>query len=261
MTCRVLGAGLVGSFLGAAAGAAWATGRARRPVRVQVTLPSGTVAWAPDVGGPDEAPLLIATRCHQTPWAALHGPVLAAQNGLGQPVAVAVPFLALDRDAQGTVSSTGPAPRLVVGPVDPAWWPVLAAWRRSGVQVDEVADVRPAQWEKAILNATVGPLCLATGLSMTAVWADAELRRLTLAATDEGAAVAAAAGIVVPPGLGHRATEFFARVGAHRPSIVADAGELPWVLGHLLQTAQRHGVAIPALGIIAARVGLAQQAA
>ncbi len=31
--------------------------------------------------------------------------------------------------------------------------------------------------EKAFLNATVGPLCLATGLGMGAVWRDAGLRR------------------------------------------------------------------------------------
>jgi len=261
MNCRVLGAGLVGSFLGAAAGAAWATGRSQVAVRARVALPSGILAWAPAAGGPADAPLLVATRCHQTPWASLRGQVLAAQNGLGQPVAVVVPFLALDRDADGTVRATGAAPRLVVGPVDPVWAPVLAAWRRAGITVDEVPEVRPAQWEKAILNATVGPLCLATGLGMAAVWADAELRRLTLAATDEGAAVAAAAGIVIPPGLSGRAAEFFARVGTHRPSIVADAGELPWVLGHLVQVAQRHGVVATALTAIAARAGLAMRAA
>jgi len=261
MNCRVLGAGLVGSFLGAAAGAAWVAGRGQVAVRARVALPSGIVAWAPAVGGPAEAPLLVATRCHQTPWAALRGHVLAAQNGLGQPVAVVVPYLALDRDALGTVRTMGPAPRLVVGPVDAVWAPVLAAWRRAGIAVDEVTDVRPAQWEKAILNATVGPLCLATGLGMGEVWADAELRRLTLIATDEGAAVAAAAGIAIPPGLGGRAADFFAQVGAHRPSIVADAGELPWLLGHLMQAAQQHGVVVTALSAIAVRAGLATRAA
>jgi ketopantoate reductase len=147
---------------------------------------------------------------------------------------------------------------------------VAAAWRAAGITVEEVADIRPAQWEKTILNATVGPLCLALAAPgaasgngrhgpgdqslMAAVWSNPRLRGLCLEATREGGRIAAAAGIAIAPGLAERAESFFAAVGAHRPSVLRDPGELPWVLGHLRAAAAAAGVPIPALDAIAAQV-------
>lgn len=183
------------------------------------------------------SPALVATRVHQTHWDHLPADSLAAQNGLGQPIPVVVCFMAIDRTAAGAITSVGVTPRLVVGPVSAGWRPVLTAWRAAGLQVEEVADVLPAQWEKAILNATVGPLCRATGLSMAAVWADVALRALVLTATAEGETIAQAQGVRLVPGVVERAAEFFARVGNHQPSAVRDPGELPSILGHLLRCA------------------------
>lgn len=218
-------------------------------------VPNGVRSWQPTpitLAGAlaQKLPILVATRAHQTPWDALTGSLLAAQNGLGQTVPVATCFFALDL-VDGTVAATGPKPRLVVARPDARWRHVLAAWADAGITVEICADARPAQWEKAILNATVGPLCLATGLGMGAVWADPGLRRLVLTATDEGLAIAAASGVVVAPGLAARAAEFFAAVGTHQPSVVRDPGELPWVLGHLLRQARRHGLTTPGLARIA----------
>jgi 2-dehydropantoate 2-reductase len=255
MAFLVFGAGLVGSYLGAAGGAAWAR-RRHGPVRAAVRLPAGLRTWAPAAAAPAHAPVLIATRIHQTPWDGLPADALAAQNGIGQPGAVAVCFLALDRAADGTIASVVP-PRIVVGPLAPAWSPVLAAWRDAGLAVEQVADPAPAQWEKTILNASVGPLCLGTGLGMGAVWADPGLRALVLAATAEGARIAAAAGVAIAPGLEARAAAFFDRAGAHRPSVLADPGELPWILGALLARAAALGVAAPALAAIEARCAVA----
>jgi ketopantoate reductase len=141
--------------------------------------------------------------------------------------------MAIDRCADGTITSVGVTPRLVVGPLAAIWQPVLQAWRTAGIVVEEVADARPAQWEKTILNATVGPLCLATGKSMAEVWNDPELQQLALAATAEGEAIALNQGIHIAPHLCARAHAFFERVGCHRPSILRDPGELPSILGHL----------------------------
>jgi ketopantoate reductase len=89
---------------------------------------------------------------------------------------------------------------------------------------------------------------------MGEVWADESLRALTVAATREGVAIAAAAGVAIAPGAIDRACEFFGQVGAHRPSVLRDDGELPHVLGHILAAARRHGVSAPALGSIQERV-------
>ncbi len=257
MTCGVFGPGLVGSFLGAAAGAQWViAGTSGRPRATRVRLADGIREWSPSVVRipPDALPLLVATRVHRTPWDALPQEVLAAQNGLGQPRPVATCMFAVDLDADGILHATGPRPRVIVGPLSNAWSPVLSAWENAGILVEQVADPRAAQWEKAVLNATVGPLCLSTGLTMAAVWNDAELRRLTLTATAEGDTVARAAGVATKPGMVERAAEFFAAVGDHHPSVVRDAGELPWVLGALLSRADEWRQPVPALRRIAAMV-------
>jgi ketopantoate reductase len=197
---------------------------------------------------------LVATRVHRTPWSTLPLEVLAAQNGLGQPRPVATCVFAVDLDADGILHATGPRPRVVVGPLSAAWSPVLRAWEAAGIQVDQVADPRGAQWEKAVLNATVGPLCLATDRTMAAVWDDLALRQLTLEATAEGEALGRAAGLPLVAGMVERATAFFSVVGDHHPSVKRDAGELPWVLGALLDAADRQRATIPALRRIAALV-------
>jgi hypothetical protein len=255
----VLGPGLVGSYLGAAAGAAIAYPGPSRTIRAQrALLPAGERSWAPRLARfEDHArhhPLLVSCRAHQAPWQQLPPTALAAQNGLGQPREVITCFFALDLIADGIVAAIGPRPRIVLSRPSPAWQPVLGAWGEAGIVVEVADDARPAQWEKAILNATVGPLCLATGMGMGAVWADESLRALTIAATREGVAIAAAAGIAIAPGATDRACDFFGQVGAHRPSVLRDDGELPHVLGHLLTAARKHGVAAPALGSIQERV-------
>ncbi len=247
MTCVVFGAGLVGSFLGAAAGAPWASRRRAGRIHERVVLPRGEINWDPFGEPAAETPVLIATRCHQTLWSAFSGCHLAAQNGLGQPCAVAVCFMAIDRDTAGRILSAGPEPRVVLGRLDQVWQPVITAWRSAGIIVEEIDDVRPAQWEKAILNATLGPICLATGLSMRAAWADTELRQLVLSATDEGHRVASLAAVAIPPGLRDRTIAFFDRTGSHRPSVLADPGEIPWTLGRLRDVARQHSLPVPAL--------------
>lgn len=257
MTCGVFGPGLVGCFLGAAAGAPWViVGTSGRTRAHLVRLNERVVRWTPQVLPTPtvDLPLLVATRVHRTPWATLPTEVLAAQNGLGQPRPVATCVFAVDLDADGVLHATGPRPRVVVGPLSAAWSPVLRAWEAAGIQVDRVADPRGAQWEKAVLNATVGPLCLATGRTMAAVWDDPALRQLTLDATAEGEALGRDAGLPVAPGMVGRATAFFSAVGDHHPSVMRDAGELPWVLGALLCHADECRQPVPALRRIAALV-------
>lgn len=252
----VLGPGLVGSYLGAAAQAAFAIpGPSGRLRYRRIRLPDATRGWSPQVTDlaqlPPDCLVLVTCRTHQVPWPQLPMTALVAQNGLGQLRPVAVCFLALDVDADGSVSARGPAPRLVLARPQRSWAGVVRAWRASGIRCEVVEDVQPAQWEKAILNATVGPLCLATGLGMGAVWGDPALQRLVLDATAEGERIARACGVTVAPGLRGRAEQFFAQMRDHLPSVVRDPGELPAVLGVLLARARTHAIATPALSRIA----------
>jgi len=249
----VFGTGLVGCYLGAAAGATLAFPGTSRRLRAQrVRLPAGERHWSPVLGTSRAAsrahgPVLVACRVHQTPWQQLPSNVLLAQNGLGQRLPVMTCFFALDEIEPGVITAIGPSPRVVLEPGHRSWQPILDAWQEAGIEVSVVANARPAQWEKAIFNATVGPLCLATGLSMASVWRDEALRRLCLDATREGGQIAAACGIIIPEGLDERAQRFFSLVGAHQPSVLRDHGELPAVIGQLLSHAQSHGIAVVAL--------------
>jgi hypothetical protein len=274
----VLGPGLVGSYLGAAAGADLVGLGPHHQVRARrARLPVGERTWNPRpianpaahgvaragsghpaspiiAGELAHRPVLVACRSYQRPPWALPAQARAAQNGLGLDHPVIVCFFALDEIAPGVVAAQGPPPLVVLDAAGPLWTPVLDAWQSCGITVEIVGDVRPAQWEKTILNATVGPLCLATGLDMATVWDDPLLRRRTLEATREGETIARAAGIAMPAGITERAERFFALVGGHQPSVVRDAGELPMVLGALLAAARLHGVPCPALQGIHAHV-------
>jgi hypothetical protein len=114
MTCTVIGPGLVGCYLGAAAGSTQVVAGPRGNIRSTVVrLPSSTVTWAPRIIDqvPTNVPALITCRVHQTDWHVMPTDALAAQNGLGQPRAVAVCFFAIDID-HGVVHATGPRPRV-----------------------------------------------------------------------------------------------------------------------------------------------------
>jgi ketopantoate reductase len=261
MTCTVVGPGLVGCFLGAAAGSQQVITSARGQIRAQrVRLANGVREWEPQrvtTAQPD-IPLLITCRVHQANWAHYPTDCLVAQNGIGQPRPVAVCFFALDVD-QGVLHSTGPQPRLALQNPGKKWHSVMNAWENAGIIIEIISDIRVAQWEKVILNATVGPLCLSTGLSMAGVWQNAELQQLALEATIEGVRIAHAEGIACDQQLPARAQAFFSQVGDHRPSVVADAGELPWVLPPLLDAAHRHRINAPALERIASLVAAAKR--
>lgn len=258
MSITILGPGLVGSFLGAIAGADTAiAGPSGRVRALRAHAPGGRYRWAPrllDEIDPG-APTLVTTRSPDTPWTSLGTNCLVVQNGLGQPRPTLACFLAVDLRADGSVGWTGPRPRICLERPHASWEPTLAAWADAGIAIEVLDDAEPARWEKAILNATVGPLCLASGLGMAAVWADPELRRLSLEATAEGDAIAAAEGITLPAGLLERSEAFFSQAGGHRPSLLDDPRELHWVVDVLLEAALRHGVATPALAEIWRRCG------
>jgi hypothetical protein len=69
--------------------------------------------------------------------------------------------------------------------------------------------------------------------------------------------IAQANGISCHEDLVERADHFFAQLGDHHPSVVEDAGELPWVIQPLLDAAHHHQIAIPAIDRIAAMVAAA----
>jgi 2-dehydropantoate 2-reductase len=125
---------------------------------------------------------------------------------------------------------------------------------RSGLKVEVLPDLRPAQWSKLIFNATVNGVAALTRLPHDFHFAQegeaGQLGRVVHTLIDEGKTVARAAGIELhddPWEMNVLATQ---RGSAHFPSMLEDveAGrptEVELINGALVREAQRHGVEAP----------------
>ena len=124
----------------------------------------------------------------------------------------------------------------------------------SGLHVEALPDLLPAQWSKLIFNATVNSVAALTDLPHDwhfAARADpADLGHLVFDLIEEGKAVAAAAGIELhddPWEMNVLATQ---RGSAHYPSMLEDVQarrrtEVDLITGALVREAERHGVGAP----------------
>jgi 2-dehydropantoate 2-reductase len=125
---------------------------------------------------------------------------------------------------------------------------------QSGLRVEVLADLRPAQWSKLVFNATVNAVAALTGLPHDHHFADrdgsAALGHLVHDLVDEGKRVAEAAGIQLhddPWEMNVLATQ---RGSAHYPSMLEDVDarrptEIDLITGSLVREAERHGVPAP----------------
>lgn len=126
--------------------------------------------------------------------------------------------------------------------------------RRSGLKVEALPDLLPAQWSKLIFNATVNAVAALTGLPHDPHFAAEDrpddLGHLVHDLVDEGKKVATAAGIELhddPWEMNVLATR---RGAAHYPSMLEDVEarrptEIDLITGALVREAERHGVEAP----------------
>jgi 2-dehydropantoate 2-reductase len=124
----------------------------------------------------------------------------------------------------------------------------------SGLHVEALPDLRPAQWSKLIFNATVNSVAALTDLPHDWHFAAREhpsdLGHLVFDLIEEGKAVAVAAGIELhddPWEMNVLATQ---RGSAHYPSMLEDVQarrrtEVDLITGALVREAERHGVDAP----------------
>jgi 2-dehydropantoate 2-reductase len=124
----------------------------------------------------------------------------------------------------------------------------------SGLQVEALPDLRPAQWSKLIFNASVNPVAALTRLPHDPHFAaeaePTDLGHLVHGLVDEGKAVANAAGIGLhddPWEMNVLATQ---RGSAHYPSMLEDVEaerktEIELITGSLVREAERHDVPVP----------------
>jgi 2-dehydropantoate 2-reductase len=124
----------------------------------------------------------------------------------------------------------------------------------SGLHVEALPDLRPAQWSKLIFNASVNPVAALTRLPHDPHFAaesePTDLGHLVHGLVDEGKAVARAAGVELhddPWEMNVLATQ---RGSAHYPSMLEDVEaerktEIELITGSLVREAERHAVPVP----------------
>jgi 2-dehydropantoate 2-reductase len=133
---------------------------------------------------------------------------------------------------------------------------------RSGLKVEVLPDLLPAQWSKLIFNAAINGVAALTGLPHVAAFAAEErpsdLGHVVRGMIEEGRTVAAAAGVPLhddPWEMNVRAvhrgtTEAAGGSYAHLPSMLEDVRarrptEVDWIGGALVREAERTGVPVP----------------
>jgi len=133
---------------------------------------------------------------------------------------------------------------------------------RSGLKVEVLPDLLPAQWSKLVFNAAVNGVAALTELPHVAAFADEReasgLGHVLRGLIDEGKAVATAAGVALhddPWEMNVRAVSRGATGAAggryaHLPSMLEDVlahrlTEVDWIGGALVREAERIGVPAP----------------
>lgn len=190
---------------------------------------------------------------------ASHGLAVTLQNGLGNLERLQA-ALGADRVAAGitTLGATLLAPGLVrLAGEGPIWLEasshldMLAGMlQTAGFQVERVADIRPRQWGKLIVNAAINPLTavlrLPNGALLTDPYAHAIMNRLA----DEAAQVAVAQGIPLPFDDPRRMVEDVAhRTAANLSSMLQDVlrgapTELDAITGQVIRLGRQSGVSV-----------------
>ncbi len=235
MKIAVLGAGSLGSALGAAlaAGGSEVTLIARSPQQIAairshgltvltksgehvVRLPAATDCTGL---GPVDL-LLVLVKSHDTRAAlagakSLLGPetvVLSLQNGLGHEDEIAAlvgrerllagkTYVGGELLAPGIVSATIPGKQTFIGELDGALSPrisqVAAEFERAGLTTIVSRNIATTIWDKLLVNVATGALSAITGLAYGELYALPELEQTAAAAVSEAMAVAKASGITV----------------------------------------------------------------
>ncbi len=127
---------------------------------------------------------------------------------------------------------------------------VAAALTAGGLETKMPDDLRYYVWEKAILNASLSPVCAVTGKTMKVVMEMPEGRSLVGDIIQEALQVATAEGIEFPTNFVDHCLRYLDQGGDHRPSMLVDldAGrptEINVLNGKLVDYGRRHGIPTP----------------
>ena len=105
-------------------------------------------------------------------------------------------------------------------------------------------------WKKAILNASLAPVCAIAGKTMQEIMEHRQGRQLVINLIEEALQVAAAEGIHYPTDFMDQCLNYLDMGGGHRPSMLVDLDnehptEINYLNGKIVEYGQKHGIATP----------------
>jgi 2-dehydropantoate 2-reductase len=194
------------------------------------------------------------------------GDVLRQAVGIDRTIGGAV-YSATEVLEPGVVKSEHGNIRVILGEIDGRLSDrvkaISAALEAGGFPAPVVPDIRREIWLKLLGNLGNGPLCVLTRRGVRDTYRDPLLRDAAVRSAEEGRAVAAAHGIVLPDS----AVDRVAKANmAHKPSILQDLElgrpmEIDGILSTTLKLARIAGVETPQLDLLTALVKQVARAA
>lgn len=181
---------------------------------------------------------------------------LMLANVLGKPhVAGGVAQISATIKAPGVIQQIGPFARLRVGALDPGQESRLRSFAdagtRAGIDVEVVADIERALWEKFIFLAAMSGTQALARQPIGVVRTDPELRATLLAAIEEAAALGRARGVKLEADVVAATVKLLDWLPAGmRASMLNDLTrgnrlEAPWLAGAVARMAREAGLAAP----------------
>jgi 2-dehydropantoate 2-reductase len=207
-----------------------------------------------------------ATAPKLAPLVAGGGIVIPFQNGIDAPemlkralgrdaVAGGIAYVAAIIASPGVVKVLGAMGRMRVGAFDGVGADRVHAFaeagKAAGVDIEVVADIRLALWEKFAMFAAMSGCTALARQTIGVVRADPDLRAFFASAVGEAVSVGRACGIALADDYVARQLAFIDSLPAGMKASMANdlaAGrrlELPWLSGAVVRLGREHGVATP----------------
>jgi 2-dehydropantoate 2-reductase len=136
---------------------------------------------------------------------------------------------------------------------------IAAMMTEAGLETQFTAEVKKYEWEKAILNAALNPVCALTRKRMKDMMDFAPTESLVVELLREGVEVAEAAGVTFDQGFLEQGLQYLKKAGYHKPSMLQDIErgaltEIDWINAKIVEHARAHGLKAPYNSTIAALV-------
>lgn len=130
---------------------------------------------------------------------------------------------------------------------------------QAGLETQYTTNIKKYEWEKAVLNAALNPVCALTRKPMKDMMDFEFTESLAAELLREGMEVAAAAGITLEEGFLEHGIQYLKKAGYHRTSMHQDIlrnipTEIDWINCKIVEWGRTHGVETPYNFVIAALI-------